>query len=91
MYKRFAEEAKSEGFDKIAEVFTEIAEVEEEHEKRFLALLKNIESGLVFTRPEEVRWKCRNCGYIHHGKSAPELCPACAHPQSYYELFVEPY
>jgi len=91
MYKKMAEEAKAEGFEKIAEVFTEIAEVEEEHEKRFLALLKNVEDGTVFKRAEDVRWKCRNCGYIHHGKSAPELCPACAHPQSHYELFVEPY
>lgn len=91
MYKRMAEEAKAEGFDKIAEVFTEIAEVEEEHEKRFLALLKNIEDGIVFKRDQDVRWKCRNCGYIHNGKSAPEICPACAHPQSHYELFVEPY
>lgn len=91
MYQNFANEAKEEGFSKIAEVFTEIAEVEEEHEKRFLALLRNIESGLVFSRPEEVHWKCRNCGYVHQGKTAPELCPACAHPQSHYELFVEPY
>lgn len=91
MYKQFAAEAKAEGFEKIAEVFTEIGEVEEEHEKRFLALLKNIEEGRVFSRSEDVRWKCRNCGYIHHGKQAPELCPACAHPQSHYELFVETY
>jgi len=91
MYKRFAAEAKAEGFEKIAEVFEEIGEVEEEHEKRFLALLKNIEDGRVFSRSEDVRWKCRNCGYIHGGKTAPELCPACAHPQSHYELFVEPY
>ena len=91
MYKQFAAEAKAEGFEKIAEVFEEIGEVEEEHEKRFLALLKNIEEGRVFSRSEDVRWKCRNCGYIHNGKTAPELCPACAHPQSHYELFVEPY
>ena len=91
MYKKFAEDAKAEGFEKIAEVFTEIGEVEEEHEKRFLALLKNIEEGRVFSRSEDVRWKCRNCGYIHNGKVAPDLCPACAHPQSHYELFVEPY
>ncbi len=91
MYKTFAAEAKAEGFEKIAEVFAEIGEVEEEHEKRFLALLKNIEEGRVFSRSEDVRWKCRNCGYVHNGKVAPELCPACAHPQSHYELFVEPY
>lgn len=91
MYNDFAAVAKEEGFLEISEVFTEIGEVEEEHEKRFLALLSNIAEGKVFARDEEVRWKCRNCGYIHNGKEAPELCPACDHPKSHYELFVEPY
>lgn len=91
MYREFAEVAKSEGFDQVAEVFLEIAEVEEEHEKRFLALLKNIDEGRVFKREDDVRWKCRNCGYIHQGKEAPKVCPACAHPQGHYELFTEPY
>lgn len=91
MYREFAEVAKSEGFNEVAEVFLEIAEVEEEHEKRFLVLLKNIEEGKVFKRDGDVRWKCRNCGYIHHGQEAPKVCPACAHPQSHYELYTEPY
>ena len=91
MYNDFAAVAKEEGFLEIAEVFAEIGEVEEEHEKRFLALLANIREGRVFARDTEVRWKCRNCGYIHKGKEAPDLCPACAHPKSHYELFVEAY
>ena len=65
--------------------------MEEEHEKRYLALLKNIKEGKVFKKDKVVRWKCRNCGYIHEGPEAPEECPACAFPQSYYELMVENY
>ncbi len=91
MYKEFEKIAREEGFDEIADVFREIGEVEEEHEKRFLALLKNLEAGQVFKRDEEVKWKCRNCGYVHTGKEAPEECPACAHPQAYYELLCENY
>ncbi len=91
MYKRMAQEAREEGFDKIAYFFEETAEVEEEHEKRFLALLENIKQDRVFKRDAEVKWKCRNCGYIHAGKEAPEECPACAHPQAYYELYCENY
>ncbi|SHE84699.1 rubrerythrin [Desulforamulus putei] len=91
MYKEFEQVAREEGFAEIADVFREIAEVEEEHEKRYLALLKNIEEGKVFKRDEEVKWKCRNCGYVHKGKEAPEVCPACAHPQAYYELLCENY
>ncbi len=91
MYAEFEKVAREEGFDEIADVFHEIAEVEEEHEKRFLALLKNIEEGKVFKRDEEVKWKCRNCGYVHKGKEAPKVCPACAHPQAYYELLCENY
>lgn len=91
MYKEFEEVAREEGFDEIADFFHEVAEVEEEHEKRFLALLKNIEDGKVFKREEVVKWHCRNCGYIHEGQEAPELCPACAHPQAFYELFAENY
>lgn len=91
MYVEFAKIAREEGFDEIADVFREIGEAEEEHEKRFLALLKNIEEGKVFKRDEEVKWKCRNCGYVHTGKEAPGVCPACAHPQAYYELLCENY
>ncbi|ABO50727.1 Rubrerythrin [Desulforamulus reducens MI-1] len=91
MYVEFEKVAREEGFDEIADVFKEIGEVEEEHEKRFLALLKNIEEGKVFKRDEEVKWKCRNCGYVHSGKEAPEICPACAHPQAYYEVLCENY
>ncbi|MGI6357654.1 MAG: rubrerythrin [Bacillota bacterium] len=91
MYKEFAEVAKEEGFDHIAQIFTEIGEVEEEHEKRYLALLANVEAGRVFVRDEEVKWHCRNCGYVHKGKEAPKVCPACAHPQAFYELLCENY
>ncbi|WP_277998202.1 rubrerythrin [Zhaonella formicivorans] len=91
MYKKFEEEARAEGFAEIADFFHEVAEVEAEHEKRFLALLKNIEQGTVFKKDREVKWRCRNCGYVHTGKEAPEICPACAHPQAYYEVMVENY
>lgn len=91
MYPEFSKIAKEEGFDEIADVFTEIAEVEEAHEIRFRKLLENIEKDRVFKRDEVVLWKCNNCGYIHEGKEAPEKCPACAHPQSWFELFKETY
>ncbi|NLW16895.1 MAG: rubrerythrin family protein [Firmicutes bacterium] len=91
MYKEFAEVAKEEGFDHIAKVLTEIAEVEEEHEKRFLALLANLENDRVFKRDVPVKWHCRNCGYVHTGTEAPKVCPACAHPQAFYELYCENY
>lgn len=91
MYKRFAADAREEGFDEIADIFDHIAMVEKQHEKRFRALLKNLKEGTVFKRDEEVEWKCRNCGYIHTGKTAPEECPACLHSQSYYELRAENY
>lgn len=91
MYAGFEKVAREEGFDEIADFFKEVAEVEEEHEKRYLALLKNIKEGKVFKKDKVVRWKCRNCGYIHEGPEAPETCPACAFPQSYYEVMVENY
>ena len=71
--------------------FKEIAEVEEEHEKRYRKLLNNVKAGQVFQRDIAVRWKCRNCGYVHKGKEAPEKCPSCAHAQGYFELFCENY
>lgn len=91
MYPDFAKVAKEEGFNEAAVVFTEIGEVEEGHEKRYLELKKNIDEEKVFKKDEEVEWRCRNCGYIHKGTEAPKVCPACAHPQSYYEIFVKNY
>jgi rubrerythrin len=91
LYPKFEKVAKEEGFDDIAESFEEIAEVEEQHEKRYRKLLDNMNKGIVFKRDIVVEWKCRNCGYIHHGKEAPLVCPACKHPQSYYELLAENY
>ena len=91
LYKEAEQTARQEGFEEIANQFKEIAEVEEEHEKRYRKLLKNVKEGTVFKRDREVKWKCRNCGYVHEGKEAPKECPACAHPQSYYELLSENY
>jgi len=86
MYPEFAKIAKEEGFDEIAKVFSSIAVAEKYHEERYLALAKNITDGVVFKREKPVRWVCRNCGYVHEGPQAPDICPACAHPQNYYEL-----
>lgn len=83
--------AKEEGFDEISAVFKEIGEVEEQHEKRYRALLKNVKEGKVFKKEVVVKWHCRNCGYVHEGKEAPDVCPACAHPKAYYELLAENY
>ena len=91
MYPGFEKIAREEGFSEIADIFKEIAEVEEEHEKRFRKLLQNIKDGTVFKKDKVVKWKCRNCGYIHEGTEAPEKCPACDHPQSYYEVMAENY
>ncbi|MBU0629747.1 MAG: rubrerythrin family protein [Candidatus Margulisbacteria bacterium] len=91
LYVDAAKIAKEEGFDEIARVFKEISEVEEQHEKRYRALLRNIREGKVFKKDQPVKWHCRNCGYVHEGKEAPEVCPACAHPKAYYELLAENY
>ena len=91
LYKEFGKVAKEEGFPEIGHTFHEISEVEEKHEKRYRKLAANIEKGLVFERDSEVEWKCINCGYVHKGKSAPDCCPACTHPQSYFEIFTENY
>lgn len=91
LYPEAAKVADEEGFEEIATVFREIARVEMEHEKRYLKLLKNVETGQAFKKPSVVRWRCRNCGYVHEGAEAPDLCPACAHPQAYYELLAENY
>jgi len=86
MYPGFAKVADEEGFKEIAEVFGKIGVVEARHRDRYLALAKNITEGKVFKREKPVRWVCRNCGYVHEGKEAPDLCPSCAHPQAYFEL-----
>ena len=91
LYKQAEEVARQEGFEEIAVQFKEIAEVEERHEIRYRKLLKNVKEGRVFKKDTVVKWKCRNCGYVHEGKEAPEECPACAHPQGYYELLCENY
>ena len=86
LYLEFEKTAREEGFTEIADAFEEIAEVEEEHEKRFRALLKNVKENRVFARDEVQEWKCGNCGYVHKGKKAPEECPACLHDQKYFQL-----
>lgn len=91
MYPEFADIADEEGFGEIASVMRSIALAEKQHEKRYLALLKNIENGTVFKRDNVVKWKCRNCGYVHEGTEAPDECPACAHPKEYFELLAENY
>ena len=89
MYPEFAKTAREEGFDTIAEVFEAIAVAEKQHEKRYVDLAANIEAGKVFKRDEKVTWRCRNCGYLHEGSEAPEVCPACDHPQAHFELLGE--
>jgi len=91
MYKDFAEVADEEGFPEIAKLFREVASVEVVHEERYKKLLERVESGTVFKRPEPIKWHCRNCGYIYEGTEAPEVCPACDHPQSFYEPTPENY
>jgi len=91
MYPEFARIAEEEGFPHIAAIFKAIAVAEKQHEKRFLALLENIDNDRVFKRDIVVKWRCRNCGYIHEATEAPEKCPACAHPRAYFELLYENY
>ena len=91
MYPGFSKTAKDEGFTEIAEFFSKLSEVEKEHEKRYNALLENINKDKVFKRENTVRWKCRNCGYIHEGKEALQICPVCNHPKSYFEIVAENY
>jgi len=91
MYPEFARIAEEEGFPEIASVFKHIAIAEKEHEKRYRALLKNLEDGTVFKKDTAVTWRCRNCGYLHEGTEAVQKCPACAHAQSYFELLAENY
>ncbi len=91
MYDRFAREAKEEGFDKIAYLFTEVGNIEKEHEERYKKLLENVKGDLVFSKDGDKIWKCRNCGHICIGKEAPGICPVCNHPQSYFEVKAENY
>lgn len=91
MYKEMAETARAEGFTEIAEKMEGVAKVEAEHEARYRKLIENIEKGLVFTREGKRVWICRNCGHIHVGGAAPEVCPVCAHPKAYFELRAENY
>lgn len=91
MYPRMAKEAREEGFDNIAAMFEGVAAVEKVHEERYLKLLANVEGKLVFSRDGDCMWQCRNCGHLHFGKEAPELCPVCKHPQSYFQLKPENY
>ena len=89
MYPEFARIAREEGFAEIAAVFESIAVAEKQHERRYLGLLTNVEAQTVFRKEQPVTWRCRNCGYVHTGSDAPQLCPACAHPQAHFELLAE--
>lgn len=91
MYERMAKEAEEEGFNEIADKFRAVAAIEKAHEERYRKLLSNIEEGLVFSREGDRIWQCRNCGHIVIGQNAPEICPVCDHPQSYFELKAENY
>ncbi|ALB48357.1 MULTISPECIES: rubrerythrin [Clostridium] len=91
LYPSFAKTAEEEGYPEIAVVYRKISEVEARHEARYKKLAKNIEDGTVFKKDEVTLWKCGNCGFIYEGKEAPVACPACAHPQAYFEVFVENY
>jgi rubrerythrin len=91
LYPTFEKIARKEGLENVAESFKQIAEVEERHEKRYRKLLENVKTGTVFRSGEVIEWKCRNCGYVHAGKEPPKVCPACNHPQSYYERRAENY
>ena len=91
MYDEFAKTAREEGFTRIAALFEGVGKIEKEHEERYRKLIKNVEEGLVFSKDGDTIWQCRNCGHIVIGKKAPEVCPVCAHPQSYFEVKKENY
>ena len=91
MYAQFAREAREEGFMEIAVLFEGVAAIEKEHEERYRKLLQNIQEGLVFSRDGDMIWQCSNCGHVHIGKKAPEVCPVCNHPQSYFQVKAENY
>ena len=91
MYASFAKDAEEEGFTELAAKFRMVAEIEKHHEERYLKLLHNVEMQQVFEKAEETMWECRNCGHLVIGKKAPQICPVCAHPQSYFEVRKENY
>ena len=91
MYAQFAKDAREEGFDQIAKLFEGVAAIEKTHEERYRKLLANVEGGLVFSRDGDMIWECGNCGHIHIGKDAPNVCPVCAHPQAYFKLKATDY
>ena len=91
MYKQFEADAKEEGYDEIASLFKMVGNIEKEHNERFMKLSENVENGEVFKRPEVKVWKCLNCGHIHVGEEAPDVCPVCSHPQSYFEVKADNY
>ena len=91
MYARMAKEAREEGFNEIAAVMEGVLAIEKTHEERYAALLSNIEDGTVFEKEEEIVWECLNCGHLHKGKTAPEVCPVCNHPRAYFEVRKENY
>ena len=91
MYDRMAKEAKEEGFDDIARLFEGVAKIEKEHEERYLDLLKNVKENKVFNKAEKVVWQCANCGHIHFGEAALEVCPVCEHPKAYFQVKAENY
>lgn len=89
MYSDFAKKAKEEGFDKIAALFEQVAQIEKQHEQRYNDLIESLKEGKVFVADDECAWFCRNCGHIHFGKAAPEVCPVCSHPKAYFERHAE--
>jgi len=89
MYPDLAKTARQEGFAEVAAVFNAVSIAEKQHERRYLGVLKNVETSSVFKKPSPVVWRCRNCGYLHTGSEAPTVCPACTHPQAYFELLAE--
>ena len=91
MYKKFADEAREEGFNEIASLFEKVGEIEKEHEQRYKKLIENLEKNEVFKKSGKVMWICRNCGHLHYGDSAPEVCPVCSHPKSFFEVKPENY
>jgi len=91
LYPNFAEVAEEEGFEDVARTFRMVAKVENYHERRYLKLLANVREGKVFKRDAPIKWKCRNCGYVHEGNEAPEKCPVCEHAKSYFEVWCENY
>ena len=91
MYAGFAETARAEGFTRIADLFTEVGKIEKEHEERYRALLASVKEGTMFEKEKEVVWVCSNCGHIHVGPKAPEVCPVCEHPKAYFMMRVQNY